>query len=144
MQFFIWKDSYDIGIEEIDRQHRDFLELLNDYHEVLFHVKKATVGTDVVDKLKLYISNHFKYEEKLFSTAGYKETELQLKQHTFFESRVADLENAQAQGSEEQLDLLLNYLRDWFLNHILVCDMAYVPTLKSFTLSHDTPPLRAA
>jgi len=48
MAFFIWKDSFNIGIEEIDQQHREFMELLNECYEVVSLSKKATLDHEPV------------------------------------------------------------------------------------------------
>lgn len=127
MAFFTWKDSFNIGIEEIDRQHREYLELLNEYYEVASHSTSATVGNDLAIRLKSYITKHFDYEVSLIKNSGYAEIDQQLIQHEYFQSRVSELEKALAQGNTESLNSLLLFLRDWFLNHILECDMKYVP-----------------
>lgn len=127
MEFFKWKDSFNIGIGEIDQQHLEFMTLLNDYFEVLSHVKKATAGPALFDKLHSYISMHFDYEINLLKIIGYDEIGKHKAQHEYFQMRILDLENKRIQGSEESLSGVLLFLRDWFLNHILEFDRKYVP-----------------
>jgi hemerythrin len=127
MAFFIWKDSFNMGIEEIDRQHRNFLEMLNEYYEAVSLAKTATLDHELVNKLKSYVSMHFDYEVNMLKNTGYIETEQQLKEHNYFESRISELQSSQVQGNAESLNSTFSFLRDWFLNHILESDRKYVP-----------------
>ena len=127
MAFFVWKDSFNIGIEEIDRQHRKFLEMLNEYYEVVSRSKTATLDHKLVNKLKAYASLHFDFEVNLLKNTGYIDTEEQLKQHNYFESRISELESSLVQGNAESLNAVFTFLRDWFLSHVLESDRKFVP-----------------
>lgn len=127
MAFFEWKESFSIGVEEIDRQHREFLDYLNECHGMLTSKKDTLVTKGIVDKLKMYVEKHFEFEEKLFTDIGYTEMETQIKQHNYFVLRILDLEDEQVLGDNESLNSVLSFLRDWFLNHILQADKEYVP-----------------
>jgi hemerythrin len=119
MGFFVWKDSFNIGNEVVDRQHRQFLETLNNYYEIMFGGKKETVDKGLIDKLKDYAVAHFRFEEDLMEAAGYAEIKRHLNQHRSFESMVRDFESAHLQGKSETLSSAVMLLRDWFINHIL-------------------------
>ena len=127
MIFFMWKDSFKIGVAEIDRQHREFLECLNEFYQLNAAAKDAPVSRQIVAKLKRYAEEHFKYEVSLFEGLGYKETEAHIRQHDYFVSRVRELDDEQLSGDIERLDGVLAFLRDWFLSHILQADKEFVP-----------------
>ncbi|OGU04731.1 MAG: hypothetical protein A2075_16370 [Geobacteraceae bacterium GWC2_58_44] len=133
MAFFEWKESFNIGVEEIDRQHREFMEYLNEINELCAMAKDTPVSREVVDQLVRYIEKHFEYEENLFKETGYRESELQIKQHNFFVLRVLELQDEQLFGNVEKLNNVLGFLRDWFLNHILTVDSKYVPLVQAIT-----------
>jgi hemerythrin len=130
MEFFKWQDSFNIGIEEIDRQHREFMTLLNDYLEVLSHVKQATAGPELFGKINAYIAMHCDYEIALLKSMGYRNIKKHQAQHEYFQKRIQDLENEQQQGNEQSLSDLLIFLQDWFLKHIQELDREYVPYVK--------------
>lgn len=119
MGFFIWKDSFSVGNEQVDRQHKLFLEMLNDCYEATSGGKGESVDADLIDKLKKYASTHFRFEENLMGSKGYEAMERHRKQHQYFESMVQDLESAHLQGKTETLSSTVSFLRDWLLNHIL-------------------------
>ena len=130
MEFFQWKDSFNIGNVELDQQHRSFLELLNEYYDSTSGSTKDIIGDELIVRLKEYAAMHFRFEEGLMQSAGYKDIEQQRKQHRYFESLVSDLESAHARGRDETLKSALSFLKDWFLSHILEEDRKFVHHLK--------------
>ena len=127
MEFFQWKESFQIGVAEIDLQHRSFMELLNGYYDSASGGTKDIVGEELLDRLTQYVRMHFRFEESLMQAAGYKELEQQKKQHEYFESLVSDLRASHAKGKPDALKQALPLLRDWFLCHILEEDRKFVP-----------------
>jgi hemerythrin len=130
MSFFLWKDSFNIGNAEIDRQHRSFLEMLNEYYDSGSGSTKDHISNQLIVRIKEYAAMHFHFEEQLMRESGYKGIELQLKQHSYFESLVADLEANHREGRTDDLKRVLSLLKDWFLRHILEEDKKYVSHLK--------------
>lgn len=127
MTFFKWKDSFNIGVAEIDRQHREFFEYFNQLHGLNPTEKNAPIKDDVVAKLKSYAEMHFVYEENLLKIIGYTEMDSQIKEHKFFMSRVLELEDEQVTGNVEGLNNVLDFLKDWLLSHVLESDRKYAP-----------------
>ena len=119
MGFFVWKDTFNVGNEQVDRQHRLFLETLNNYYDITFGGKSEVVDKELIDKLMDYAITHFRFEEGLMESVGYDEIERHRKQHRYFESLVRDFESSHRQGKTEMLSSAVSFLRDWFLNHIL-------------------------
>lgn len=130
MAFFQWKDSFNIGNEEIDGQHRSFLEMLNEYYDSGSGGTKDSVDDRLVVRIREYAAMHFRFEEQLMHEAGYTETGHQQKQHRYFESLVSDLETNHRAGRTGDQKRILSLLKDWFLRHILEEDRKFVPHLK--------------
>jgi hemerythrin len=131
MAFFQWKDSFNIGNDIIDGQHRSFLEMLNEYYDSWSGGTKDNIDDRLIVKIKDYAAMHFRFEEQLMREAGYIETEHQLKQHRYFESLVSELESKDREGKTDDLKRVLSLLKDWFLTHILEEDKKFVPHIKS-------------
>jgi hemerythrin len=131
MEFFKWKESFNIGVEEIDRQHRSFLENLNACYEHLLEGKQSTPDFDLITRLKDYAATHFRYEEDLLHSSGFPQIKQHETQHRFFELQVAELEVARSGEKERATESILPFLRDWFLNHILQQDKKIVHYLRS-------------
>jgi hemerythrin-like metal-binding protein len=130
MAFFQWKDGFNIGNAEIDRQHRSFLEMLNEYYDSGSGGTKDNIGDQLIVKIREYAAMHFRFEEQLMQAAGYRETEHQQKMHRYFESLVSTLEADHREGKTDDLKRVLSLLKDWFLRHILEEDRKFVPHIK--------------
>lgn len=130
MEFFKWKASFNIGVEEIDRQHRSFLEYLNTCHEHFLGEKRMAADFDLISRLKAYAATHFRYEEDLMHSTDYPQIKQHETLHRFFESRLSELELARSDGKGKTPESILPFLRDWFLDHILEQDTKIVHYLK--------------
>jgi len=119
MTFFKWKDSFSIGNDEIDQQHRSLLECLNDCHLQAAAGKQSEIDPSLIDRLKTYADTHFRYEESLLRAKGDPKLGGHEQQHKFFEERVAEFEQAYTLRTEKAPKSVLAFLRDWFLKHIL-------------------------
>ena len=130
MTFFKWKDSFNIGIDEIDKQHKLLLKYLNDCYLQASDDKRSKIDIDLIDKLKAYVATHFRFEESLMLDKGYPKLDHHEKQHKYFESQISEFDNSYAEGTERTAESVLAFLRDWFLKHILEQDKEYLSYVK--------------
>jgi hemerythrin-like metal-binding protein len=125
MEQFVWKDSFALGIEEIDLQHRKLLGYLN---ECMYFGAAKRDDVDIrglLDELRSYASSHFAAEEKLMRDINFPGLEAHLKQHQLFNDQVAELERTAGSGQKQGASSLGAFLRDWYLQHILEQDKRY-------------------
>lgn len=120
-----WKPEYSVGVEELDRQHRGLIELIN-------HVSEDDISTGlmghVFEELQAYTKEHFTTEERLLKTAAYGDLKAHHKEHKAFEQWLSAVRQTYAMGvtSPTLLAATVNtFLRDWLVHHILSSDMAY-------------------
>jgi len=119
MEQFVWKSSFEIGIEKIDSEHKHLLQLLNDC------ISDLTSAKGICDELKEYAEFHFSDEEDLMQWSRYPEFQTHQQWHRFFEDQVRQLEKAIFTGGEKSIASLISFLRDWILNHILLEDKEF-------------------
>ena len=122
MNHFVWKDSFNIGVNEIDNQHKLFLDYVNECYNSACHDNQRRVTDATIYDLKVYAATHFRFEEGLMKEKGYSTLEEHIKQHIYFESQVVELEKANAGGNNRTVESLLTFLKDWFLKHVLEHD----------------------
>ena len=128
MAFFTWKDSFKIGIDDIDSQHEKFLGYLNECFDNVSVEKQKDISPELVAKLETYAKEHFNFEENIMQFTGYPEIEKHQALHRDFEERIMQLKSSSSEeGSAESARNVLTFLRDWFLNHILEEDRKLVP-----------------
>lgn len=139
MDSLFWKSSFCLGDEEIDREHRKFLDLLNDCCLAARGQIHGKIDPILVHKLKAYAAMHFSYEEDLMRTMGYPDLERHQLQHRYFEEQIHELADVVAKHGERRIESIAAFLRDWFLRHILEQDKEYIPCIKQGVIRKAVP-----
>ena len=76
---------------------------------------------------------HFKYEEILFDQIGYQQTDEHMKKHSQLVERVLDFQKRVEKG-EDIGDELMQFLKNWLGQHIMIEDKAYAESFKQHGL----------
>lgn len=135
---FPWKETYKIGIREIDDQHKRFIELI-EQAEALFSCKDLTQAEiiEVATQLGDYAFWHFETEEKYFKEFGYPLATEHEAVHDAFRKRVMKFVETARNPGVNLRDLSLeiaSFANDWLVNHILTEDARYVQCFKEHGL----------
>ena len=131
MSFFEWSDRFSVNLEEMDRQHRKFFEMLNRLQEYNRRSERDPAFLDELFRdLAAYVLTHFADEEALLEQTGYGGLDLQKRQHAFFKEQLIELRKKHLAGERRLPESVLDFLRDWLLNHILEIDMKYADYFK--------------
>ncbi|MDY0249082.1 MAG: bacteriohemerythrin [Pseudomonas sp.] len=126
MLFMPWDETFEVGIQQIDEQHRWLVDTTNTLHALLSTgaAQVEEVGA-ILEQLMDYTMNHFIVEEELFARLGYPESTAHKAQHNIFCERVMALLTRHDMGDTVGLDAL-NLLKNWLTNHIIKVDKQYV------------------
>lgn len=129
MTFMVWSKELELGFQLIDTQHRWLVETTNALHDELSkgEPEPAMVG-QLLEGLVDYTMNHFIAEEELFQRHGYPETDAHREEHNRFTATAYSLLERHERGEKVGI-AVLDFLKQWLLNHILVSDRAYAPFL---------------
>jgi hemerythrin len=119
-----WKDSYDIGVEKIDCQHRQLLAKLNEFFDACSKQQGKEKIEETLKFLKEYTIEHFSNEEQLMEEIDFPELAEHRQTHADFVKVVLELEETvKTKGVSVLSTIKLNRtLTDWLLNHIHKCD----------------------
>ncbi len=129
MDYFLWKDSFNTGVLQIDEQHKLFLEYVNECCDAACNKKQKRITDATIYDLKTYAATHFYDEEYLMIEANYPDLWRHADLHSYFKRRVEELEKAQNEGNTNTVASLSAFLRQWFLNHILEEDKKFAAWL---------------
>lgn len=127
--FFKWKPEYDLGIDIIDEQHKKLVGYINELFISVKDLKQKEQAQIVVQKLFDYTNFHFGMEEKYFKRYDWESSSSHLKEHQIFVNKILEFQKI----LEKELPAtfqIINFLKDWFKNHILVSDKKYVSFFK--------------
>jgi len=126
-----WKDSYSVGVAEIDRQHKKLIELINTLHDAMSQGKgKQVVDTVLADLIK-YCGTHFALEEKYMAETGYPDFESHREKHRKMTQKVLALQ-AEVKAGKKMITMeVMKFLEQWLDKHILGTDKKYGPHLNA-------------
>lgn len=120
-----WRENYNIGIDEVDHQHQELVEKLNEFLDACIKQKGKEKIMETLSFLKAYTVEHFESEEAIMQKYNYPEYLAHKKDHDDFIQTVVELENGiMNQGPTILTTLKLNRtLTDWLLTHISKSDL---------------------
>lgn len=126
MTFMEWTDEFSVGVPEIDADHQQLLKHINDLHEAVEREAGGEVLDKVFDALPLYVSYHFAHEEGLFLRTKYPGYAKHRRAHLALRNTVTEVHSEFQSGSREVLpQQVLEFLKTWLYEHILVADQAF-------------------
>lgn len=129
-ELITWGPKYYIGLNTIDNQHKRLVELINEtYRNFGSNKNKQKLKKVIIDLLD-YTIYHFGEEEKYFKEFGYQEYGPHKAKHEEFISKMKKFKQDIESGDSTVSFEIIEYLKDWLINHILKNDVQYVPFLK--------------
>ena len=128
-----WNSGLETGVRQIDLQHQELIELINELetaHEA-GHDDAALV--DVLPRLTAYVLFHFGTEEGLVGrvAAGTPHALHHLDEHRKFSEKVAAMRAGARSESARSVEELLDYLKSWLVDHILKTDKELAQLIQS-------------
>ena len=131
-QNIVWSDSFLIGIEELDYEHRHLIEDINKLHRDLLEDVEMDRIEDTLGGIHARMQAHFALEERVMLSHEYPhypehkaEHERLLDEHT---ELMTKFEREPNLGDREAIQALLC---QWIVNHILTSDKKMSLMVKS-------------
>ncbi len=126
----VWDSLFETGIEVIDIQHKRLVRIINEVYDSFS--RKGTVEnlTVVLDELIDYTHTHFATEEKFFKKFGYDLSDEHIAEHLNFTLKVEDFISKVKTRTATLGYEVINFLKEWLINHILDSDKKYVLLFK--------------
>ncbi len=129
--FMEWSPRLETGIKTIDDQHKKLVAMVNDlYGAISSGGGKDRLGR-LLDELIDYTVYHFGTEEELFKKHEYPDGPAHKRIHEDLAGKVVQFRDRFQKGEEMISYDLMNFLKNWLVNHIGVTDKKYAPFLKS-------------
>jgi hemerythrin len=126
---FQWRKEYNTHIREMDEHHRELFQTANRLYEEINSGRNKLILEETLNFLIRYTEEHFTKEEKLMEDYNYSEYDVHAKHHARLMGEVQEL-MAKYNAGEIQMDMaIVNFLKDWIINHILTEDRKYAPYL---------------
>lgn len=120
-----WNNSYSVGIEKFDSQHKKLFQLLDMIFEAMKAGKGKSVIGPVLDELQDYTVTHFVEEEVLMKKYNYQDIEAHIFEHKAFVDKVKKTNEKYQSGKMVLTIEISSFLKDWLVNHIQGVDQKY-------------------
>lgn len=122
----IWSDDYKLGIEIIDAQHKQFVEIIDELYRSIQNLTSEKELEGILDKLVNYHTIHFATEERYFEEFNYEGMKEHKEAHHLFNQKISDFQKQAKEGTHDIGFDLIDYLEDWLIDHLSTMDKKYV------------------
>ncbi|GAB4300614.1 MAG: methyl-accepting chemotaxis protein [Desulfuromonadia bacterium] len=127
-RFITWNNRFSVGVSEMDREHQRLVELINNLHAGMREGRGREAVGAILGELIDYTKTHFAHEEALMQKAGYEDLPKQKEAHRKLVEQVQATDEKFRRG-EALGQEVMNFLKDWLLNHIQGMDRLYGPVM---------------
>jgi hemerythrin-like metal-binding protein len=123
--YLTWKDSYSVGVQALDDDHKRLLHLINNLYTAANYRTDMAFERQALNEVIDYTKTHFAREEELMRANEYPDFEPHKRQHEAMIAKVNELMARYEQDRDGTVEELLKYLREWLIQHILGTDQGY-------------------
>lgn len=122
MALIEWKDHYSVGVEAVDHEHREMIDLINEVHENLLAGADEPDVSAFLGEIFRAISAHFALEERFMRQHRYDQFSQHKEAHEELLDDIRDIMDgyeADPDGARAQLS---HRLDSWFTEHFRTHD----------------------
>ena len=128
---FVWHDSYNVGIPEMDEQHRLLFDMIEGLAAVAEDGHRSGDGMmDTVDRLIALTRSHLQYEETLAARVPNPAYESVIRDHSEVMRKVEGLSKYLEKAPVDALHTMVEFLKDWVIDHALIEDRRFRESLQ--------------
>lgn len=134
MALIPWESGFELGISEIDEQHKKMLSIINKLYDMFEGIKnEEQVKIDkIIKEMVEYALYHFATEEKYFNLFDYDKKEEHIKIHDQYRIKIAEWQARYDETKDNKIFFeISNFLHDWWQWHINNVDRSYIPFMKA-------------
>lgn len=122
MSAIVWNESLELGLPQIDEQHR---RLVDRYNELAAAYRRREPDAELARRLGVLLdctAAHFASEEALMAELGYDGLDEHREEHQDLLQRVGRFQIVLAEGRQTITLPVLQYLQHWLLGHLRGAD----------------------
>ena len=127
--YIVWKDEFRVGSDRLDGQHHKMFGLINELFASIREGHEAGRVKQIIDGALDYGRTHFKDEEEIMQQCGFPQFSPHKKVHEAYSQKIDELMIDYHRRFGDISSELLQFLKAWWLKHILHMDRDYAPYL---------------
>jgi hemerythrin len=118
MPIVSWNSRFSVGVYLFDSEHKQLLELVNDFYDAVLARMDAHEILTILDSLIRFAESHFAHEEEFFDACRYGGADLHKAEHRRLSQELQQLRGIGVCGDIRPLVYDLNaFLVRWFTVH---------------------------
>jgi hemerythrin len=117
-----WRDEFKIGIKEVDFEHQELIELINESYNEAKKDGSTLAVLDSLGEVFMQISAHFALEEKEMRQLKYDQFEDHKEEHEELLDSIRDIMDDYEERETLDEEEFGERLKDWFVNHFSTKD----------------------
>lgn len=122
MTLIAWKDEFSVGVESVDQEHREMIELINGLDNAMAEDADCTTVVSTLGEIYAKISAHFALEERIMRDADYGEFASHKEDHEqLLDSLLTIIDSVDDNGRYDRSELSSS-LDHWFTDHFRTHD----------------------
>jgi hemerythrin len=119
-----------VGVAILDKDHRKLVDMINDLYDSIQEGRGKDVVGKFLEGLISYTEEHFRREEKMFMKSEYPDVSRHMALHDAMSKQVAIIQENYKNEEASTLSMeVMNFIKNWLINHIMGTDMNYSPYL---------------
>ena len=130
MALIEWTRDLSVEIEGLDDQHRQIIDIFNQYDDALRRELEPLQINEILNDLIGHIQEHFGFEENLLAAAQYPRLRHHQDLHRQLLQKIERFQFEFVQGDHQVLQEIREYLKYWLVSHIVMDDNDYIVQLK--------------
>jgi hemerythrin len=124
-QIVTWEEKLSTGIELIDSQHKELVELTNKLYQSCLSGHDDAVFKEAMSRMVNYVKFHFGAEQQLLERIHYPAYPDHKRQHDTLVKEILDAVKAAGEGKSFVANNFVRTLKEWIFGHIAFTDRQY-------------------
>jgi hemerythrin-like metal-binding protein len=125
MPIMLWDDTLDLGVEPMNDEHKQILDVMNRIYDARAQGREGAAVDLLVAELGRVCTRHFADEEAYMARIGYPGLETHKRLHQQLLERVRQHAEAIKAAGGRPTDEFFEFLRFWLTSHIKGIDTKY-------------------
>lgn len=117
-----WREEFNIGIDEVDFEHQELIELINESYAIAKTEGSTVAVLDFLGEIFEKISAHFALEEKEMKALKYDEYEDHKEDHEQLLDSIRDIMDEYEERYTIDEEEFGERLKEWFVKHFSTKD----------------------
>ena len=125
MSLIDWKEEFSVGVESVDTEHREMIELINELDGAMQHDADCATVLGTLGEIYARISAHFALEEKIMRDTAYAGFAAHKTDHERLLDHLLDTIDGVEEAGRYDREALSELLDRWFSDHFRTHDAEF-------------------